>query len=68
MKPDELNPPVNRGDRIQIGTELTDDSIMWGTIQTVLRVNRTGQPIFHPKWAKVEKIADHWRKAENHDT
>lgn len=58
-----LNPVVVRGDKIQIGTELTSGEIWWGSIQTVLRVY-DGRPMYRPKWAKVDKLATHWRKGK----
>lgn len=56
-----MNPSLNVRDRFQVGTELTSGDIMWGSIQTVLRLY-DGRPMYRPKWAKVDKIATHWRK------
>lgn len=55
------NPVVSVGDKIQVGTRLTDHSIMWGSIQTVKRVAFNGTPMYRPRFAKVDKCPDFWR-------
>jgi len=55
------HPVVGPGDRIQIGTKLVSGEVWWGSVQTVLRFY-DGRPMYRPKWAKVDKIATHWRR------
>lgn len=56
------NPLVKAGDTIQIGTRLTTGEIFWGSKQIVIRVSFNGTPIYRPRYAKVDKCPDFWRR------
>ena len=55
-------PVVKVGDMIEVGCELTSGEVWWGKQTKVIGLMPPdGQPLYRPKWAKVDKVADLWR-------